>query len=289
MTQSITKHLIALSLGLFLLSFQSATAPKAGDWADWRGPTRNGFSPEKNLPSHWSPSGENLAWSVNYGGRSAPIVLGDHLYLQNAVGQGETLQERVMCFNADTGKVQWEYHFNVYHSDVPTHRVGWASPAADPETGNIYAFGVGGTLIGLTKDGKLLWERSLVEDFGIVTTHGGRTVSPIVDKDLVIVSGITAGWGNQSRPSDRFMAFDKKTGETIWVSAPGGIPYDTTYSPPIIANINGTQLFIAGNGDGWIHAIKPQTGEPVWKFRRQTRHKCGHRYQRRKRLCQSQR
>ena len=62
------------------------------------------------------------------------------------------------------------------------------------------------------------------------------------------------------------MAFDKRTGETIWVSAPGGRPYDTTYAPPIIANVNGTRLLIQGASDGVVHAIKPQTGEPVWKY-----------------------
>jgi hypothetical protein len=61
------------------------------------------------------------------------------------------------------------------------------------------------------------------------------------------------------------MAFEKKTGNTVWISAPGGRPYDTTYAAPIIANINGTRLLIQGASDGVTHAIKPQTGEPVWK------------------------
>ncbi|HJT66072.1 MAG TPA: PQQ-binding-like beta-propeller repeat protein [Pyrinomonadaceae bacterium] len=238
----------------------------AGDWAEWRGPARDGISNEKNLPEKWSPTGENLAWKVPYGGRSAPIVMGDRVYLQNTAGQGETEQERLMCFNADTGKLLWEHRFNVYLSDVPPHRVGWASPVGDPATGNVYAFGVGGNLIGLNRDGKVLWERSLAEDFGLLTTHGGRTVSPIIDGDLVIISGVTFQWGQHGRGAHRFMAFDKKTGETVYVSAPGGRPYDTTYAPPIIANVNGTRLLIQGSSDGFVHAIKPQTGEPVWKI-----------------------
>jgi outer membrane protein assembly factor BamB len=149
---------------------------------------------------------------------------------------------------------------------VPPHRVGWASPVGDPTTGNIYVFGVGGNLIGLNRDGKVLWERSLGEDFGLLTTHGGRTVSPIIDGDLVIVSGVTFQWGQHGRGAHRFMAFDKKTGETMWISAPGGRPYDTTYAPPIIVNVNGTRLLIQGASDGVVHAIKPQTGEPVWKY-----------------------
>jgi outer membrane protein assembly factor BamB len=238
----------------------------SNDWAEWRGPARDGVSTEKNLPDKWSPNGDNLAWKVPYGGRSAPIVMGDRVYLQNSAGTGESLQERVMCFNADSGKLLWEHRFNIYLSDVPPHRVGWASPVGDPTTGNIYVFGVGGNLFGLNRDGKVLWERSLGEDFGLLTTHGGRTVSPIIDGDLVIVSGVVFMWGQHGRGGHRFMAFDKKTGETMWVNSPGLRPYDTTYAPPIIANVNGTRLLIQGASDGVVHAIKPQTGEPVWRY-----------------------
>ncbi len=261
--------MLARSL-IFLLAISlllpSQRTPSGSDWPDWRGPARDGVSLEKGLPNRWSPSGENLAWKAPYGGRSGPIVMGERLFLQNSVGKGETLQERVMCFNADTGKLLWEHRFNVYHSDVPPHRVGWASPVGDPVSGNVYAFGVGGTLLGLSGDGKLLWERSLAEDFGLITTHGGRTVSPVMEGDWVIVSGITSGWGEQARGAHRFLAFDKKTGQTVWVSSPGGRPYDTTYSPPIAAMVNGTRLLIAGGADGAVHALKPQTGEPVWKY-----------------------
>jgi outer membrane protein assembly factor BamB len=249
---------------LLLILFISVPAV-ANDWAEWRGPARDGISPEKGLPTKWSPTGDNV-WKVPYGGRSAPIVVGNHIYLQNTAGKGETEQERVMCFNVDNGKLLWEHRFNVYLSDVPPHRVGWASPVGDPQTGNVYVFGVGGTLLGLTKDGNVLWERSLGEDFGLLTTHGGRTVSPIIDGDLVIISGVTFQWGEHGRGAHRFMAFDKKTGETMWISAPGGRPYDTTYAPPIIVNVNGTRLLIQGASDGVVHAIKPQTGEPVWKY-----------------------
>ncbi|HSK64198.1 MAG TPA: PQQ-binding-like beta-propeller repeat protein, partial [Pyrinomonadaceae bacterium] len=79
-------------------------------------------------------------------------------------------------------------------------------------------------------------------------------------------SGVTFQWGQHGRGAHRFLAFDKKTGQTVYVSAPGGRPYDTTYAPPIIANINGTRLLIQGGSDGAVYAIKPQTGEPVWRY-----------------------
>ena len=254
---------IFLHLPLFLLPI---TPFATGDWAEWRGPARDGVSSEKNLPTRWSVAGENLAWKAPFGGRSAPIVMGDRVFLQNSVGKGATLQERVVALNADNGKLIWEHRFNIYLSDVPPHRVGWPSPVGDPATGNVYVFGVGGNLIGLTRDGKVLWERSLGEDFGLLTTHGGRTVSPLIEGDLVIVSGVTFMWGQHGRGAHRFMAFDKRTGDTVWISAPGGRPYDTTYAAPIIVNVNGTRLLIQGASDGVVHAIKAQTGEPVWKY-----------------------
>lgn len=265
MMKSLSSVMIALVAAL-LLSLPVQGTPSASDWTDWRGPLRDGISPEKNLPVKWSPAGDNLAWKAPYGGRSGPIVMGDKLFLQNAVGSGETLQERVQCFNADNGKLLWEHRFNVYLSDVPPHRVGWASPVGDPSTGNIYVLGGGGPLIALSNDGKLLWERSLGEEFGLLTTHGGRTVSPIIEDETVIVSGITFGWGEHSRGAHRFMAFDKKTGETVWVSSPGGRPYDTTYAPPIVVNVNGTRLLIQGASDGSTYALKVGTGELVWKY-----------------------
>ena len=192
--------------------------------------------------------------------------MGNRVYVQNPSGRGAALQERVMALDADTGKVVWEYKFNVFQSDVPPHRVGWASPAADPETGNIYALGVGATVVALSKDGKLLWERSVGEEFAAFTTHGGRTMSPIIDGDLVIVSAAISSWGTQANRAHRFVALDKRTGDIVWVATPGGRPYDTAYAAPTIATINGLRLLIAGTGDGAIHAMKPQTGEKVWSF-----------------------
>jgi outer membrane protein assembly factor BamB len=237
-----------------------------GDWPEARGPNRDGVSKETGLVERWALNGENFLWRAPYGGRSAPIVIGNRVCVQNPSGYGATMQERVMCLDADTGKVIWEHKFNVFQSDVPPHRVGWASPAADPETGNIYALSVGAEVVALTRDGKRLWQRSIGEEFAAFTTHGGRTTSPIVDGDLVIVSAAISSWGTAANRGHRFVALDKRTGEIMYVANPGGRPYDTAYSSPMIATINGTRLLISGLGDGGIHAIKPQTGEKVWSF-----------------------
>src|SRR5688572_16956095 len=257
--------LLALATSISLIA-QAPRRVAVGDWPDGRGPNRDGISRETGLIDRWALNGENFLWRVPYGGRSAPIVMGNRVYLQNPSGRGANLQERVMALDADTGKVIWEYRFNLFQSDVPSHRVGWASPAADPDTGNIYALSGGAQVIALSRDGKLLWDRSFGEEFAAFTTHGGRTMSPVVDGDLVIVAAAVSNWGTAAARGHRFIALDKRTGDVVYVANPGGRPYDTAYASPLIATINGMRLLIAGLGDGGIHAIKPQTGERVWSF-----------------------
>ena len=263
------KGILLLVVLLGITEIALAQGPRRvalGDWPEIRGPQRDGVSQETGLIERWTLAGENLLWRLPYGGRSAPIVMGNRVYLQNPSGRGAALQERVMALDADTGRVIWEYKFNIFQSDVPPHRVGWASPAADPETGNIYALSGGAQLIALSRDGRLLWNRSFGEEFAAFTTHGGRTMSPLIDGDLVIVSAAVSNWGVHGNRAHRFIALDKRSGEVVYVANPGGRPYDTAYASPQIATINGARLLIAGLGDGAVHAIRSQTGEKVWSF-----------------------
>ena len=95
------------------------------------------------LPSKWSPAGDNLAWRIPIGSRSAPVAFGNRIYINSpSPGDPTATQERLIAIDAETGKVVWERRFSLYLSDVPQHRASWASPAVDPETGNIYLFTV---------------------------------------------------------------------------------------------------------------------------------------------------
>jgi outer membrane protein assembly factor BamB len=246
------------------LVFASASVFSA-DWPEWRGPSRNGVSDETNLPSRWSPAGENLAWKLPFGGRSAPVVFRDRLYLLTTGGDPSTTQERLVAVDVNSGKVVWERRFSIYLSDVPQHRAAWASPAVDPETGNVYAFTVGAQLFCVSPEGKILWDRSMPEEHGAVTTHGGRTTSPIIEGDKVVLNTLILAWGDLNRPGNRYFAFDKRTGQTIWISSPQARHYDTNYSTPIVADVDGTRMLIVGGTDGVYHGIKLNTGEPVWR------------------------
>ena len=238
----------------------------ASDWPEWRGPSRDGRSSETNLPAKWSPKGENLAWRIPIGSRSSPVVFGNRLYLNSPVGDLANTQERLVAIDAETGKLVWEKRFSQYLSDVPQHRASWASPAVDPETGNIYVFTVSAQLICVAPDGKIVWDRSLPDEYGAVTTHGGRTTSPIVEGDKVILNALVLAWGDLNRTGNRYFAFDKKTGQTVWIASPQARHYDTNYSTPIVANIDGTRALIVGGTDGVYHALKVNTGEKIWSI-----------------------
>ena len=241
-------------------------APSAADWPEWRGPARDGHSTETNLPAAWSPRGENLAWRIPIGSRSSPVAFGNRLYLNSPVGAVDATQERLVAIDAETGKVVWEKRFSLYLSDVPQHRASWASPAVDPETGNIYMFTVAAQLVCVSPDGKILWDRSLPDEYGAVTTHGGRTMSPIIEGDKVILNALILAWGDLNRTGNRYFAFDKKTGQTVWISSPQTRHYDTNYSTPIVGTIDGTRALIVGGTDGVYHALKVNTGEKLWSM-----------------------
>ena len=107
MAPHVLTRLLRIAAVVFLLAPPETVS--AGDWPDWRGPGRDGISAEKGLPTEWSLSGQGMAWKAPYGGRSAPIVLGERLYLQNTAGNGATEQERILCFDAALKRIQAKY------------------------------------------------------------------------------------------------------------------------------------------------------------------------------------
>lgn len=246
------------------------------DWPMWRGPESNGISREKNLPATWSPDddGENLIWKSDaLGTRSTPIVLNGKLYTV-CRHEPETTKEgeKVVCADAATGKILWENIHNLFLTDAPAERVGWSSVVGDPATGHIYLQGLCGVCKCINGEtGKTIWEHSLSEEYGILSTYGGRTNFPIVFEDLVIVSGVMTGWDDYAIPAHRYVAFNKTTGEAIWIQTTKVRPEDTTYSTPFLTVIDGQAAIVAGAGDGSIYAIQPRTGKIIWRFDASTR------------------
>lgn len=242
------------------------------DWPHWRGPEMNGISREKNLVESWDPDGGeggNLLWKKEgLASRSTPIILNGKLYTICRDKPGTPLEgEKVVCVNIETGDTIWENSFNVFLSDVPDTRVGWSAVAGDPKTGNIYALGVCGYFQCLDGNtGKTIWSHSLSEEYGLLSTYGGRTNFPIVHENLVIISAVVIGWGEMAKPAHRFIAFDTRNGQPVWFEGTRLLPEDTTYSAPVKTVINGQLMMIFGSGDGGFHAFQPRTGKNIWTY-----------------------
>ena len=142
-----------------------------------------------------------------------------------------------------------------------------ADLAADSETGYVYAQFVNGRFAAFDAEGNTVWEWRLGEDFGRFSGYGGRTNTPVVDENRVIAHVISASWGTNVGGGDRWVAFDKKTGEILWVSEKGSRLKDlNTYSSPVIAEVDGRRQMIGGGADGYIYGLDARTGESLWKF-----------------------
>jgi outer membrane protein assembly factor BamB len=243
----------------------------AADWPDWRGPDQDRHYEGPTLVTSFDPErGTNVLWKNDEaGGISTPVLMGGRLFtlVRHNPGTPEEA-EKVLCLDAATGTKLWENVFNVYLSDVPAERVGWSAVVADPGSGTVFAHGVCGVFTAIdAATGATKWQRSLHEEFGFLSTYGGRTNIPVVFEDLVIASAVVTGWGDTARPAHRFLGMDKATGQVRWMNGTKELPEDTTYSTPSLADFGGTAALVFGSSDGSVWNFQPRTGKVASFFK----------------------
>ncbi|MGB6219655.1 PQQ-binding-like beta-propeller repeat protein [Haloferula sp.] len=258
------KPLISLALAASFALGPILHAEVTG-WINWRGPLQTGASLEKDLPTDLKAGNE--LWTYEIQGGGTPVIADGLLYAFGFYGEkGEDTQEALICLDAVTGEKKWEARFSDYISDVVYNRYGIGAPIVDPETGNVYLQTSNGRCVAFTRDGKQLWEISMIEEFGRLTFPNGRTGSPAVHGNLVIFHCVTANWGLTGPAQDRFYAFDKITGEIVWYSSPGVRPVDSSFAMPVFAKLGDHDVFYAGGGDGNVYCIDANTGNPLWRM-----------------------
>jgi outer membrane protein assembly factor BamB len=253
-------------LGLALLSASPASAAPVEGWLQWRGPEQSGVSREASLPESCKPGTADELWSYELRGRGTAVIAGDRLYAIGYRGEKADLQEVLICLDASTGKLHWERAFSDFLSDIIYNRYSIGAPSVDAETGNVYVMTSPGLLCAFTADGAPLWQRSMMEEFGRLTFPNGRTGTPAIDGDLVIVDAITSNWGREGPARSRFYAFDKRSGQLVWRSTPGTRPRDSSFSTPFFEWRGGKRVFYVGTGCGHVAAVNARTGEPIWRF-----------------------
>lgn len=233
-------------------------------WLSWRGPAQDGHSPEVGLPPAWEPGGEGQLWEVAIRGRGAPVTAGDRLFCISASSPSD---EALLCIDARSGRELWRADLTALSASVPQAAAAVrGGPAIDPETGNVCALGSSGMLAVFSAAGEPIWRRPLAELHGWITSPHGAP-APAIDGELVIVHGLTAGWGDESEPRDRFLAFDRRSGEHVWTASPGAAARSGSASSPVFEWRASRRILYCGTGCGHLVALDARSGSLLWRKR----------------------
>lgn len=256
---------LAIALCAANLAASTAVFPQAQGWLSWRGPQQNGTSLEQGLPDELSLDGDH-AWSYPLAGRGTPVTADGRVYTIGYDGDGAEIEELLICLDENTGKMIWEHRFKEFLTDIIYSRFSIGSPVIDAETSSVLCMSSSGLLSCFTRDGELIWQHSLMSEYGRLSFPNGRTGSPVIAGGLAVVHIISSSWGSHGPARDRFLAFDKDTGVSVWSSTPGGPPKDSSFSMPVVSVEKGKQVLFAGLGGGYLVCINLLTGDPIWRF-----------------------
>lgn len=218
-----------------LLSVALIGSAAHADWAQWRGPTRDGVIADASWPDKLDESVLKQVWRAEVGpGYPGPVVAGGRVFTAETRGEKD---EAVRAFDLKTGEQLWEKSWpGAMKVPFFAKRNGsWikATPAVDGE--RLFVMGMLDDLVCLdVKTGEKLWHVDFKERYGSAAPMFGQPCSPLVDGDAVYVqAGLSV------------CKLDKKTGETIWRSMHdaremiGG-----NFSSPVIGTVAGKRMLL---------------------------------------------
>lgn len=240
------------------------------DWPDWRGPARNGTSPETRLPESLDPA--TAAWTVDLPGPSSatPVVVGSHLYLSSTEKDSDRLL--AMGFDAASGKQLWSRAVTNKTENWPRNNQAVSSPCADA-SGAIFFYG-DGTLAKLSPDGDELWRRNLVSDYGPMSIQFGYSATPLLHEDRLYVPMLRRQKAYRARDytgslASYVLCVDAANGKTLWrTERPSDAIDESTnaYTSPVIAEINGKPQLVIYGAD-YLTGHDPTGGRELWRYR----------------------
>lgn len=246
---------LILALGLLLSAgFAADTEKPARDWPQWRGPHRDGVATEKGLLQTWADGGPPLAWKTSGLGRGlATVVIADSKIFTMGKRKGRVW---VIALDGAKGEELWATPVGTGDGDDPS-----STPTVDGD--RVYAIGAGGDLVCLqTSDGKMLWHKNFVKDFGGSVPSWKYCESPLIDGDKLICSPGGA--------ETTIVALDKKKGTTIWKCAlPGGAGSGSGYSSIVVSEGAGVRQYVQlmGAGTGCV-GVAAKDGKFLWSYPR---------------------
>jgi outer membrane protein assembly factor BamB len=247
-------------LAVFVLAALGAGIPASGagdsDWNQWRGPKRDGLSPDTGLLKAWPTGGPPLAWKATGigGGFSSVSVQGDRIFTMGDVGE----DCNVIALGLD-GKILWST--KLAGASAPKDQGGYPGPRCTPATDGtlVFALGAFGDLICVQRaDGKEVWRKNLGKDFGGRVMSGwGFSESPLLDGDNLIC---TPGGSNGT-----VLALKKATGEKVWQSSE--LTDRAAYASLVPVEIGGVRQYLILT-DASVAGIAAADGKVVWRAKR---------------------
>jgi outer membrane protein assembly factor BamB len=223
---------------------------KDTDCPQFLGRDRDGVAHGVRLERDWNANPPKELWRQNIGlGWSAFAVVGDYAFTQE---QRED-KELVVCYELKTGKVRWKHEHEVRFKD----KQGGDGPRATPTVVEGRVYTVGGTGIldcidGAT--GKNLWTRDILAENDLSNLIWGKSCSPLVFDDKVIVTG-----GKEKK--DSLLAYDRDSGKPLWKVGDD----DASYSSPALATLAGMKQILSVNAHS-VTGHDPHDGKVLWNY-----------------------
>lgn len=236
---------------------------KAADWPQWQGSNRDGKSADTGLLREWPNDGPPLAWKIDKlgGGDGGPAVAAGRIFIMSNRGE----EEVVWAISEKDGSEIWVTALGPAFSQRASQ--GKEGPGCTPTVDGerLYVEGLGGNVACLqVADGKILWQRSMTEDFGGRVPMWSYRESPLVDGDKVIV---TPGGADAI-----LVALNKLTGETIWKakmpdSPAGGFGGGggASYVSPIAIDFDGQRQYVQLTARSLI-GVAASDGKFLWRY-----------------------
>ena len=242
-------RLLSSVLLLFLAMSLAAAEP---DWPQFRGPKRDGHSPDKGLLKSWPKDGPPLAWKAEGVGRgfSSVAVVGDKVL---TMGDADDASH-VYAVSRKDGTPAWQAKVGRAGEGggYPGSR---STPTVDGD--KVYALGPHGDLVCLgLADGKEHWKVSLPKEFGGSGGGWQYSESVLVDGNKVVC---TPG-GRQAT----MLALDKNTGKVVWkgVTTKGE---SAGYSSIMVSTAAGKRQYVTLTSMGVV-SFDAANGELLWEF-----------------------
>src|SRR6476646_10746472 len=166
-----------------LMGLATAAVARAIDWPQWRGPLQDGISPEKGLLQNWPAGGPILLWDVTGvgNGYSTVSTAGDRICTAGEVDG----QSSVICLHAKNGSRLWAEPIGKTGTPGCCNAGGpRTAPTIDAAANLVFAISQYGEVAALDwKDGKEVWKKDLIRDFGGRLPEWGYSSAAVVDGD----------------------------------------------------------------------------------------------------------